>query len=220
MVRHGERPTRLYDNCSGKHAGFLTVARHWNIATAGYECYEHPVQQAVAKTLGELSGISGELPWGIDGCAAPSFALPLAAFARACAFFAAPQTLAPERARAMTRIVEAMIAHPELVAGTARVCTLLMHAGQGRVAVKTGAEGFFVGILPDHGLAIALKIDDGAGRAAETAIAFLLQRLGLVEPDAVSDIVRAPVRNTRDAVVGERRPTAELTQAPLPRLAG
>lgn len=218
MIRRGERPTRLHDNCSGKHAGFLTVARHWNIATAGYEHYEHPVQQAVAKILRELAGIAGEVPWGIDGCAAPSFALPLAAFARTLAFFAAPGTVAPERADAMTRIVAAMIAHPELVAGTGRVCTALAHAGGRRVAVKTGAEGFYAGIVPGHGLAIALKIDDGAGRAAETAIAFLLDKLGLVDTDAVRDIVRAPVLNTRDAVVGERRPATALTHAPLPRL--
>ena len=91
MVRRGEKPSRMHNNCSGKHAGFLTVAKHWNIATAGYERHDHPVQQAVAKTLGELAGIAGELPWGVDGCAAPNFALPLAAFARALAKLATPR---------------------------------------------------------------------------------------------------------------------------------
>jgi L-asparaginase II len=216
MIRRGEKPTRIHNNCSGKHSGFLTVARHWNIATTGYERHEHPVQQAVAKALGELAGIAEELPWGIDGCAAPNFALPLGAFARALAQFANPAGMPPARAQAMQRIVAAMIAHPELVAGTGRVCTKLMRAGNGRFAAKTGAEGVYAAIVPGNGLAIALKIDDGAGRAAETAIAFLLDRMGLVDHALVRDLVHTPIRNTRDTVTGERRPAAALTQARLP----
>jgi len=218
VIRRGEKPTRLHNNCSGKHAGFLTLARHWNVSVAGYERHDHPVQQAVEKTLGELSGIAGELPWAVDGCAAPIFALPLAAFARSLAQFAAPETQAPGRAAAARRIASAMMARPELVAGTGRVCTALMRAGRGRVAVKTGAEGVYAAIVPGHGLGIALKIDDGAGRAAETAIAFLLGRMGLVDPDAVGDIITAPIRNTRDATVGERRPARALVEASLPAL--
>jgi L-asparaginase II len=183
----------------------------------GYERRDHPVQQAVARTLGDLAGIAGELPWGVDGCAAPNFAIPLAAFGRALARLATPDTLAAPRARAAARIVESMIAHPELVAGTGRVCTTLMRAGKGRVAVKTGAEGVYAAIVPMHGLGIALKIDDGAGRAAETAIAFLLDRMGLfADRDAVLDIIAAPVLNTCNAVVGERRAAASLLEAPLP----
>jgi L-asparaginase II len=174
------------------------------------------VQQAVAKTLGELAGIAAELPWGVDGCAAPNFAIPLTAFARALAQFADPLDLSAERARAVRRIFGAMVAHPELVAGTGRVCTLLMRAGHGRVAVKTGAEGVYAAIVPERGLGIALKIDDGAGRAAETAIAFVLDRLGLVDHNAVQELVHAPVRNTRDAVTGERRPAAALHDGQLP----
>jgi L-asparaginase II len=220
MVRRGEKPSRIHNNCSGKHAGFLTLAKHWNISVTGYERRDHPVQQAVAKTLGELAGIAGELPWGVDGCAAPNFAIPLVAFARALAQLATPGALSAPRALASGRIVEAMIAHPELVAGTARVCTALMRAGKGRVAAKTGAEGVYAAIVPAHGLGIALKIDDGAGRAAETAIAFLLDRMGLLpDRDAAREITNAPILNTRNAIVGERRPAAALVDAPLPTLA-
>ncbi|HEY3637793.1 MAG TPA: asparaginase [Rhizomicrobium sp.] len=217
MARRGEKPTRLHNNCSGKHTGFLTVARHWNIATAGYEQHDHPVQQAVAKATAELAGIADELPWGVDGCAAPNFAIPLDAFACALAQFANPQKQAPDRARAMRRIVRAMIAHPELVAGTGRICTSLMRAGGSRVAVKTGAEGVFAAIAPELGLGIALKIDDGAGRAADTVISYLLDRLGLVDHAAMRDLVYAPLRNTRDTITGERRPSAGLIEASLPR---
>ncbi len=218
MVRRGEAPTRIHNNCSGKHTGFLSVARHWDVATAGYETHDHPVQRAVAKALGELSGIGGELPWGVDGCTAPNFALPLAGFARALAKLAAPASLPEPRAKAAARIVRAMMAHPELVAGTGRACTTLMRGAGGKAAVKTGAEGFFAAMLPGPGFGIALKIDDGAGRAAETTMAALLDKLGVLGGDKPSrDILRAPVTNTRNAVVGERRPAAALAEALLPR---
>jgi L-asparaginase II len=211
MIRAGERPSRLHNNCSGKHAGFLTVARYWGIATEGYERIDHPVQQTVASALSELSG-ANDLPWGVDGCAAPNFALPLSAFARALAKVADPSSLVSPRKESASRIVNAMMAHPELVAGTGRACAILMRACKG-VAVKTGAEGFYAAMIPSRGLGIALKIDDGAGRAAETTIAVLLDRLGLLGNDkSARGILRAPVTNTRGDVVGERRPSTALKQ--------
>jgi L-asparaginase II len=212
MIRRGEKPTRIHNNCSGKHTGFLTVARHWDIATAGYEHLEHPVQQAVAAALRELSGVS-DLPWGIDGCAAPNFALPLSGFARALALFADPSRLAAPRQAAMRRIVRAMTAFPELVSGTGRPCAIIMRSAKGRAAVKTGAEGFFAGIVPELGLGIAIKIDDGAGRGAETVIADVLDALDVLGDDpAALAIERAPILNTRNAAVGERRPSPALAQ--------
>jgi L-asparaginase II len=219
MLRRGEQPTRLHNNCSGKHTGFLTVARHWNVATAGYEHHDHPVQRAVARALGELTGIEAELAWGVDGCTAPNFALPLPAFAIALARFADPRSLAEARATAIRRIVHAMMAYPELVAGTGRSDTILMRAGHGRVATKAGAEAYYAAIVPEAGLGIALKIDDGAGRAAETAIAAILDKLALVNdnPDAHA-LIRAPVLNTRGAVEGERRPAPALNNADVEAL--
>jgi L-asparaginase II len=218
MIKRGEKPTRIHNNCSGKHTGFLTVARHWDIATKGYEQHDHPVQQAVAKALSELSGVS-ELPWGIDGCTAPNFALPIAGFARALAKLADPRGLPAPRANAAHRLVRAMIAHPELVAGTGRACTVLMRACNGRAALKTGAEGYFAGMIPQAGLGIALKIDDGAGRASETVIAAILDKLGLLGNDkAAREILRAPVINTRGQIAGERRPAPALTGAGIETL--
>jgi L-asparaginase II len=217
MVKHGEAPTRLHNNCSGKHTGFLTVARHWDVATKGYEQHDHPVQRAVAAALGELSGLEGELAWGIDGCAAPNFALPLSSFARALAKLATPDSLPEPRAAAARRIVRAMMAHPELVSGTGRACAILMRSAQGRAVVKTGAEGYFAGIIPEKGLGIALKVDDGAGRAAETAMAALLDKLGLLNDERGRAMLRVPVTNTRSAQVGERRPAPALAEAEITR---
>jgi L-asparaginase II len=216
MLRQGHSPTRIHNNCSGKHTGFLTVARHWNVSTDGYEQHDHPVQRAVAKALAELTDIGDELPWGVDGCTAPNFALPIAAFARALAKFADPSSLSNRRAAAVRRIVQAMIAHPALVAGTGRSDTILMEAGARRVVTKAGAEAFYAAIVPEAGLGIALKIDDGTGRAAETAIAAILDKLALLSEHAdARKLIRASVLNTRNAVVGERRPSPALNDAEL-----
>jgi L-asparaginase II len=216
MLRAGEKPTRIHNNCSGKHTGFLTVARHWNIATEGYERHDHPVQQAVAKVLGELCGVTEPLPWGIDGCTAPNFALPLAAFARALAKLADPSSLAESRAKAIRRLVGAMTAHPELVAGTGRSDTILMRAAKGRAATKAGAEAYYAAIVPESGLGMALKIDDGAGRGAETAIASIVETLGLLHGDqAALELAQAPILNTAGGIVGERRPSAILRELRL-----
>jgi L-asparaginase II len=215
MIRAGEKPTRIFNNCSGKHSGFLTVARHWDIATKGYEQETHPVQQAVAAALRELSG-ADDLPWGVDGCAAPNFATSLTAFARAAAKMAAPDDLPKPRADAARRILGAMVKHPELMSGTGRACAILIRSSSGRAAVKTGAEGFFGGWIPEEGLGIAVKIDDGAGRAAETVIAAILDRLGLLGDDAKARaILRAPVLNTVGDIVGERRPAPALAELKL-----
>ena len=207
MVRSGEKSSRLHNNCSGKHTGFLTLSRHWGVATVGYERLDHPVQQAVVTSLRQLSGAS-ELPWGVDGCAAVNFALPLTGFARALA------KLAGRRTVGAGRILRAMTAHPELVAGTGRACTALMRAAHGRAAVKIGAEGVYAAMIPERGLGIALKIDDGTARAAETAIAAILDTLGLLDETAQM-FIRAPVLNTRNTVVGERRPAPALADAAL-----
>jgi L-asparaginase II len=207
MLRRGDKPTRIHNNCSGKHTGFLTVARHWNVATAGYEHVDHPVQQAVATSLRGLSGVS-DLPWGVDGCTAPNFALPLGGFARALA------KLAGERTPGAARILRSMIANPELVGGTGRACTVLMRAAAGRAVVKIGAEGVYAGIVPQRGLGIALKIDDGTVRAAETTIAAIFDKLGLVD-DGAREFLHPPVLNTRGAIVGERRQAPALLQADL-----
>ena len=107
-----------------------------------------------------------------------------------------------------------MAAHPELVAGSGRACTALMRAAAGRAVVKIGAEGVYAGMIPETGLGIALKIDDGAARAAETAIAAILIKLGVVD-DSAREFLAAPVLNTRGATIGERRPAPALWEIDL-----
>jgi L-asparaginase II len=146
--------------------------------------------------------------WGIDGCSAPNFAVSVMGLGRAMARMADPHGLAPSRRVAAHRLVDAMRAHPLLVAGEGRACTELMEAMGGRVAIKTGAEAVFVAILPEQGLGVALKIEDGTTRGSECAIAAILARLGVLDPahPAAKARLNPPVPNRRDVVTGEIRP--------------
>ena len=214
MIRDGVRWTELHNNCSGKHTGFMTLARHLGAPVSGYELHDHPVQRHVESTLREMGGLSGALPWGIDGCTVPNFAVPLSALARAMAQFANPSGLTATRAAACKRIVRAMTAHPDLVAGTGRACTALMRESPS-VAVKTGAEGVYVAMIPSLGFGAAVKIDDGTGRAAEAVIAGLMIALGAApEGGAASSIANAPVPNTRGVTVGQRRIAKDVLRYP------
>jgi L-asparaginase II len=206
LIRDGRKPCQLHNNCSGKHAGFLAFARHLR-AGPEYVDPNHPVQRAVRDAFEEVTEVASP-GHGIDGCSAPNFATTLAGLARAMARFATAAEGQGARAAAMVRLRAAMMAHPELVAGEGRVCTGLMRALAGRGAVKTGAEGVFVAILPGPGLGVAVKIADGAGRAAEAAIAALLVRLGVLEPEAAAPWAAAEQRNCRGLITGR------LTLAP------
>lgn len=205
MIRAGQRPGRIHNNCSGKHTGFLTLARHLGTGP-DYVAPEHPVQRACRAHFEDMTGAPSP-GFGIDGCSAPNFATTLAGLARAMARMAGAAGRAGAAEQASAALVEAMIAHPDLVAGEGRACTLLMRAASEPVAIKTGAEGVFVAILPGRGLGLALKIADGATRASECAVAALLVRLGVLEaghPD-VARFLNPPIRNWDGQVTGEIR---------------
>ncbi len=205
LIRAGDVPGQMHNNCSGKHAGFLALNRRLG-GDAAYTDPDHPVQRAVRTTFEEVTGQASP-GYGIDGCAAPNFATGLDGLARAMARFAAARPDAPDaRERAMARLRDAMIAHPVLVAGDGRACTQLMQAMAGQAAVKTGAEAVYVAMLPRARLGIALKIVDGATRAAEAAITALLIRHGALAPDhPVVDAHLGALHNRRRQVVGACR---------------
>lgn len=206
LIRAGESPCQIHNNCSGKHAGFLTLNAHLN-GGADYVEPDHPVQRACLDAFERVTQETSP-GYGIDGCSAPNFASTLHGMGRAMAHFAAAPEGSPEE-----RLHRAMREHPELVAGEGRACTELMRAMDGRAALKTGAEGFFIAILPHRKLGIALKAADGATRAAECAIAALLVRLGELDanhPAAVKRL-RPAILNARGIETGSIRPAAALT---------
>ena len=201
------KPDQVHNNCSGKHAGFLTLAQHLG-AGPEYLELDHPVQKAVLEAFEDVTGETSA-GHGIDGCSAPNFACTLTGMARAMAWFAGAGE-GTARERAALRLRQAMVAHPELVAGEGRACTELMRAMGGRVALKTGAEAFFIAILPEQGLGVALKVVDGQTRAAESAIASILIELGALDPaDPVArKFHNPPIINCRGIAAAELRPGA------------
>lgn len=210
MIRRHESPCQVHNNCSGKHTGFLTLAQHMRAGPEYIEA-DHPVQQAVRTVFEDVTGETSP-GFGIDGCSAPNFAASMAGIARAMGRFAGAAQRGGALGKAAVRLVEAMYARPDMVAGKGRACTLMMRASQEPVAFKTGAEGVFVAILPKRGLGISVKIADGATRASECVIAAILCRLGVLDPahPDVRRFLNPPERNRRNIVTGEVRPVPEL----------
>ena len=217
LARAGGSASALHNNCSGKHAGFLCVACATGADHRRYVDPDHPVQRAVKAAIEALAGVTISDPPAVDGCSAPNWRVPLAALAGAFARFGVGQKLGAERAKAAARLRAACAAQPWFVAGTGRFCTAVMEHFRARVFVKTGAEGVFCGALPELGLGIAVKCDDGAGRAAEVMMAAIVARLlPLADADrAVLDrFVQPKLGNWNGIEVGELRATSMLA---LPR---
>jgi len=216
LARSGREPSALHNNCSGKHAGFLCVACAMGADPAGYADAAHPVQRAVKAALEGIAAVTLEdRSCAIDGCSVPTWPLPLEKLAYGFARFGTGRGLDPHRARAAARIRAACAARPYLVAGTGRFCTRIMEHFGGRVLVKGGAEGVFCGALPEAGLGIAVKCEDGAARAAEVAMAALISRLlPLDDADraALAPLVRPSLRNWNGIEVGVLRPSDLLAQ--------
>ena len=202
LATRGESPARWHHNCSGKHTGMLSCCLQLGLPTAGYTAATHPLHAHWRTVLEELAGLAlAGLPMGTDGCGLPAPALPLYALALAYARLADPAALSTTRAASLTRIRNAMIQHAFLVAGTGRCCTQLL-ADQ-RILVKMGAEGVYVAALPQAGLGVALKIADGATRAAEVALCTVLEAAGLSPPAQLQYPV---LYNSRGAATGSLRP--------------
>ncbi|TPQ49095.1 asparaginase [Prosthecomicrobium hirschii] len=211
----GLKPGALHNNCSGKHAGFVCYACHAGIDPKGYTAVDHPVQQAAKAALEDVFGtVLGAESCGIDGCSIPTWAIPLDRLATGMARLATGQGLAPGRAAAARRIMEASIAEPFMVAGTKRFCTDFMTALGGVAYAKTGAEGVFCAAIPSLGLGIAVKCDDGASRAAEVVVATVIAALlGRSDAPELERFLRPVLTNWNRMTVGGLRPSAELVEA-------
>ncbi|HET9385150.1 MAG TPA: asparaginase [Gemmatimonadales bacterium] len=194
----GVRLTAVYSNCSGKHTGMLALAKHHGWPVEFYARIEHPVQQRCLQSVSEYTGVApGDLGVAVDGCGVACFALPLRNMALAYTRLDGP-------------VLEAMLLHPELIAGPGRPCTELMRAHPGRVVTKVGAEGVYSALLVREGLGVALKVVDGHSVASALAIAAVLAELGL-RPQP-SSLIRKPITNSRGETVGEMRVNGGLTK--------
>ena len=214
LAARGEEPTRIHNNCSGKHAGMLALARFHGWPLAGYHRPEHPVQERVRAEIARWTGLPGdEIHAGIDGCGVPTFALPLSALAAA---FARLSAAARRGDAGPARVVGAMVQNPEYVAGTDRLCTDLMRVAAGRIVAKVGAEGVYCAGIPGAELGLALKVEDGGGRAAEPALLAVLAALHVLADDELAALERyalPAIVNTRGEQVGTIVARVELEPA-------
>ena len=188
LIKAGEAPTPAHNNCSGKHAGMLTTACHLNEPVAGYSAADHPVQTRLIALIGALGGVDlSYTARGIDGCGIPVFGMPLAAVARAMANLADPADLSAPLQAAAKRIVAALI--------------------------KGGAEGVYTAALPELGLGVCVKADDGAGRAASVAMGAILQHLGVLDAaaaDCLAAYLNPQLTNWAGRFIGQIRPRGDL----------
>ncbi|MGD9563201.1 MAG: asparaginase [Pyrinomonadaceae bacterium] len=210
MLRAGEHPNQLHNNCSGKHAAMLALAKHLDADLANYDALDHPVQQAILKTVADFAEVpESEIATAIDGCSAPNFAVPVTAMARSFLnLISPPDSFADAACSAAARVVSAMTKFPELIGGNYRLDTMLMQAAEGRIISKVGADGVWVcGVLPSekhpNGLGIALKIEDGDDHRARPVVAVeVLRQLGILSNDDLKYVSPMPIKNRRGDVVG------------------
>jgi L-asparaginase II len=214
LMRAGGRPQAIHNNCSGKHAGMLAAAVHLGLDPRGYERPDHPLQVMITRIISETCGVGLERArMGIDGCSLPTWALPLGALAQGFARLGTGEGLRSERASAGQRLVHACFASPVLVAGEGRFDTIVLRGLAPSAFVKGGAEGVHCAALPGLGLGLALKIDDGAKRAAERALSEVLAALLPQASSVLANELDGEVLNWRGFSVGRVGASEALKRA-------
>ncbi|MEL6983407.1 MAG: asparaginase, partial [Actinomycetota bacterium] len=209
LARHlqaGRGPEPIFNNCSGKHAGFLTVARHLEVDHRGYLEPDHPVQQLVSEAVAAFcrTDLAQQVP-GRDGCGIPTWSVPLAELAAGMARLVTPGSVDPAWDSATARVSAAAPSRAWWISGTGRHEVDLAGLASEPILSKAGAEGVFMAALPDRGLGIAVKAADGAARAAQVALSAALAHLGVVPAEAVPK----QVTNVAGRVVGSVAPVGD-----------
>ena len=205
----GDRPTRLHNNCSGKHAAMLARAHHDGWSLGGYESDAHPVQQAALEEIARWAGVpASDILRGIDGCGVVVFGLSLEAMSRAYARLATAVARGDE---IPSRITRAITTRPFLFGGSDRFDSLIVEETQGRVISKVGAEGVHSVAVFDQQIGFTIKVEDGATRAQYPAVLHMLQLLDALPSrpsPRLAEYGRSRIRNTRGEVVGELLPAS------------
>lgn len=210
LVREsGQRPSRLHNNCSGKHAAMLARAHTEGWTHQGYERTGHPVQRDILTEVSSWCDVpENALIQAVDGCGAVVFGLPLERMAHSYAKLSAASNRDED---IPARVVHAMRTRPFLVGGSDRFDSALMEETEGRVISKVGAEGVHTVAVIEEGIGLAVKVEDGAQRAQFTAVLRLLQHFGILPetlPPRLEEFAHRPLRNTRGEIVGEVRSAA------------
>lgn len=218
MIRAGEKLTQLHNNCSGKHSAMLAFAKHCGADLKTYDLPEHPIQKAILQCVSDFTDISlDEIKIGIDGCAAPNFAVPISAMAKSFARLVfPPESFDKELREASQRVVSAMMNYAEMVGGSERLDTMIMEMLRGQIISKVGADGVYVaGVVPSPqwktGLGIAFKIEDGDDKRARPVVAVeLLRQLEILNSESLKNLSPMAITNRRGDLVGEVVPSFNL----------
>ncbi|MGI9453694.1 MAG: asparaginase [Pirellulales bacterium] len=214
LAARGEEPTVLHNNCSGKHCGFLAVGAVRGLDVAGYINASHPVMREVTSAISLVTGVQlDESQARVDGCAIPAFSLPLVSVATGFARLGTGEGLSPSLASSVARIRTAIVQNPLMLSGAGRIDTCITAECRGEVFVKSGAEGVMAASIPALGYGLAVKIDDGAQRAATAVMANLLlqvlQKHGIATANAIEALTghaRFPLKNWNGTTVGSVEP--------------
>lgn len=202
MAEAGVPLTPIVSNCSGKHAGMLALAVHHGWPAEDYQRFGHPVQVRIGREVSRWTDVpAADAGQAVDGCGVPCFAVPL----ERAAVAAARLSEAARGPGPVRRIVTAMTGRPFMVAGTKRLCTRLMEEEGGRLFAKVGAEGVYLAGDLERGLGVALKVEDGAWRAAPPALIAVLDQVGLLSDGAraaLAEFTAPALTNTLNDVVG------------------
>ncbi|WP_438349358.1 asparaginase [Paenibacillus sp. FA6] len=207
LIKAGGELTPVFSNCSGKHSSMLATAVHLHEDIHTYPQISHPVQQRVLNVIAEVCSIPEEqIGLSVDGCGLPVHQIPLCNTALGFARLAHPGgTVSVSRAEALEMIRDAMMEHPEMVAGKKRFDTDIMRAFNGNIVTKVGAEGVQCMGIVDRGIGIAIKIEDGSDRASGVAAMEVLRQLGIGDEstdELLKDYIHAPVLNARNVKIG------------------
>jgi len=194
---------KIFHNCSGKHCGHLAVCRYKNLPIKNYQNKDHPIQRDLIKLIEDLSKYKIKNV-GVDGCTLPNPLIPLKKFAFAAAQLADYKKLNVHSAIAK-RIFDSCVKFPEIAGGSKSINSILTKLSNGKAFVKNGAEGVFVAIIPEKKSALAVKIIDGAARAAETAIAGLLSELKIINNEKIEKIKKSPIKNSAGQIIGSMK---------------
>lgn len=197
----------IWSNCSGKHAGMLAAAKALDVPTEGYLSHDHPVQVAITDVIAAFGGVaSATVALGFDGCGAPVHAVDLNAMAASMVRLGRPDgALAATLSEAAMRLGKAISAHPDMIAGEGRFDTDLMQTASKRILSKGGAEGVHGISVPDRGLGIAVKVDDGKDRGYRQVLIELLRRYDVLsdaEAAALAERHGRTIRNFGGSEVG------------------
>ena len=194
---------KIFHNCSGKHCGHLAVSKYKNLPIKNYQNKDHPIQKDLIKLIEDLSKYKIK-NIGVDGCTLPNPLIPLKKFAFAMAQLADYKKL-NEYSTIAKRIFDSCVKFPEITGGSKSINSILTKLSKGKIFVKNGAEGVFVAIIPEQKSALAVKIIDGASRAAEVAIAGLLSELKIINNEKINKIKKTPIKNSANQIIGSMK---------------